>query len=476
MSFFSIKKNGEEVDISLLATKDVPLTPSGHVDVDEIIRRHKILEQAREDGENEEPKSNLTKRVASERHLDDLMNQYSNCMRDNTVSNVKNYDSAFEQAKNEAEVALDEIMLSSVRAQTNSLLEPDDVTVLEQHRKKFTDAQTTFENFRAVNDLTRPPQETSKTAMALRLVILFLFVCAEGVINAAIFGSNLDGGLIAGFATAFGASLANVGAAALGAYFLTRYLMVPGAKHIWGWVGVVVNFVTIFGLSLVIAHYRDALQIDEDNATSLAFQSLLHHTFDMSDIVAWALFGVSILFGLLAVLDVWKFKDPFPGYHEANVTYQDALDEWAAVCDEFREKLANKRDEFIRKFDENLEKAKADASYMERRLKDKESEIVKYHSVADNAVTVLHALIGKYREANRAARTTPPPIYFEEYDDISYPQLDDIACTDPKIQEEQLAKLKAAIQSLRSEARERKADILRRFNEENEKLFNVDEI
>ncbi len=468
MSFFSLKKNSQDNDTFQEPTpdQDIPLTSSGHVDVDEILRQHKIIDRAIADGEAEEPASPLTQRVASERALDDLMNRYVNRSRDNCATSVNNLDTAFAQAKREADAALDKVELACVAVQTHSLLESADATVLDTYRKEFNDAQKTFEAFRARYHLVRPAKETSRVAVWIGYIVLFLFICIEGGINAALFGANLDGGLLAGFLTAFGASALNVGFAALVGYFLTRYLLVPGAKRLIGVVGLLFNTVSILGLSLAIAHYRDALQIDEENATQVAFQSLLADPFSMSDLTAWALFAISLAFGVAAVYDVWHLKDPFPGYHKANQTYKDALYVWTQVCEEFMEKLIERKDDFVATFDENLKKANLDVVHMERRLNDKRAELVKYERVANNAATALRSLIGKYREANRATRTTPPPVYFNSYDDVDYPHLDTIASKDINEQMAELQMVKDHIQALRSQANARKADVLRRFNDE----------
>lgn len=80
----------------------------------------------------------------------------------------------------------------------------------------------------------------------------------------------------------------------------------------------------LFCLSLLIgflvAHYRDALQIPleelspNQTAERIALQTFLENPFGLSDIYSWMLLLLTLVFGILACFDGYRFDDPYPGF------------------------------------------------------------------------------------------------------------------------------------------------------------------
>ncbi len=475
MSFLSIKKNGDKVEVTndTETEKDIPLTPSGHVDVEEIVRRHNVVEMAEKDGENEIPTSDLTERTASERGLDDLMHRYVNRFRDKCVTTVNNIDTAFGQTMLEAKEALHKVKLAAVVTDTNSLLDESDQTRIGHARKVFTKAHNEFEKFKLDNHLVRSADKVPEYAGWIALLLGVIFVVVEGVINASIFSSNLDGGLFAGFMYAAILSAVNIILASSFGYG-ARYSLCPGKVRWLGRLSGLLAIVVVYADALLIAHFREALAIDDENAPKLAIESLANAPYPPLDTWSIVLFVATIFFGIFAIVDVWTYKDSFPGYHEKTLKYQAALKVWTKVCDTYRTRLDEKKDKYLKTFDDNIQKLGLDIVHLERRLNDKQAELTKYQRAQNNAETALRSLVGKYREANRLARTTNPPAYFGHYEDLDYPKLDPISCTDLDEQRAELKQLIDDFEMQRKEALDHKAIIIRRFNDEKNALLTFE--
>lgn len=475
MSFLSIKKNGDKVEVTndTETEKDIPLTPSGHVDVEEIVRRHNVIEMAEKDGENEIPTSDLTERTASERGLDDLMHRYVNRFRDKCVTTVNNIDTAFGQTMIEAKEALYKVKLAAVETDTNSLLDESDQARITHARGVFTGVRNEFEKFKRDNNLVKSAEKVTDNAGAIAFLLGVIFVILEGAINAAIFSSNLDGGLFAGFLYATGLSAVNIIFASIFG-FGARYSLCPGNVRWLGRLSGLLAVASIYGFALLIAHFREALAIDDENAPKLAIESLMNAPYPPVDTFSILLFAVTVIFGGLAIWDVWHYKDKYPGYHEETLKYQAALKAWTKVCDTYRMRLDEKKDEYLKTFDDNIQKLGLDIVHLERRLNDKQAELTKYQRAQNNAQTALRSLVGKYREANRLSRTTNPPAYFGHYEDLDYPELDPISCSDLDEQRAELKRLMDEFEIQRKEALEHKAIIIRRFNDEKNALLTFE--
>lgn len=481
MSFFSIKKNGEEVAISSTPepAKDIPLTPSGHVDVEEIVRQHHIIERAHEDAGNHEPSSELTQRVTSERELDDLMNRYVNRMRDKCSTAVRNIDTAINEHFSSSKHALDEVEEALLVSNTGALLEKSDYTDYVTCKNTYDKAKKSFEDFQTINRRTQPAEETSDKALNNALIWLTVGIVLESVVNCGFFSANLSGGYLEGIAVAFMASAFNIGIAsfiALGSRYILCPIRTRPFSFLFGLVCAIFNIALLLAISFSVAHYREALAIDDENPGRIAMNTIMTNPLGIQEIESIALLVLSIVLGCIAIYKITHYKDPYPGYHEKTHAFYIAHLKWQKENQNFIEHLEHKRDQRILAFNEKLKKVDIDIASIESSINSKSAELTKYNRVAENAATALRSLIGTYRQANRAKRATTAPKYFDSYDDVDYPKLDPIAYKDSEEQAKELSDLKLRYEDIRSKAKARKAEIHSQFEEEKDSLFNSKEL
>ncbi len=318
-----------------------------------------------------------------------------------TASRVAEIDAGISRVRDMVEESL-------VDLRTQARASHDEVFL---RRERAQRCKQEVKDFREENGLKREarPNRTRQP----QVFILVVLIAIEGLLNGSILARGLEGGLIAGWIIALGLAAMNTVAAFLLGWMSHNLVHIKvsrklaGALVLLGWLAWMVS------LNLGVAHYRDALGgPDPDSAGATALAELRSHPLSVRDFQSIMLLALGILFSAVAFYDGFGMDDSYPGY--GAVTRK-----WEEACEEFQEVKKHQLLTLGILKDQRISRVRGEIDYlanMNSRLPD---EIRRQRALAarwehdvERLERAANTMVATYREANRRARSSPPPAHF----------------------------------------------------------------
>lgn len=232
-----------------------------------------------------------------------------------------------------------------------------------------------------------------------------LFV-VESLTNASFLAGGQELGLLGAYTLAFGVSALNLLPAFLLFGPVSRGLaQVESGPKTLAVLSTISYLVFAGGLNLGVAHFREVSGALVENPGAAVVERMAEAPFSLQDAESWLLFGIGLLFSLVAFFDGRKLDDAYPRYGAVDRQHREAAshyaDEVRRVTDDLNEVRQRALDDFRRlvhdsKSQPNEEKTLA----RQRRTAEKN-----YTAYLDQLDAVVRALVAEYRDANHQART-----------------------------------------------------------------------
>lgn len=330
-----------------------------------------------------------------------------------------------------------------------------------------------LQSFKASNAIGREANYPSGIGVGLRWAFLVFLVVIEGLLNSAFFAQGLDTGLIGGASYAMSLAAFNIAVAYSVGRVAVRYAnhrsMLPA---VLGWFSVLFALAAMTTIGLGIAHFRDALTSESASPAAVALATLKTAPFQLNDVMSWALLGISMAFGIGALLDGLFMDDLYPGYGAATRRARQAVGDFEDELDSLREELEDLKDEELKLLDDTVQRSQASLRSCAAAVEDKkvtESRLLMAFRDADNA---LDALLHQFRTENQVYRRgVVRPRYFDqptELKPIRLPDFDTAADSKALLQQQrEVALLLAEVQDIR-------ARIQAAFNQQFDRLKPLD--
>ena len=199
---------------------------------------------------------------------------------------------------------------ASVDFDANKTLHSKQLRRLQADLAARTRELITFKKKHQLDRLAHYPE--SRT---LRYGLLAILITVESVLNGSLIAIGHELGLLGGGAIALGLSLFNVGVGFICGFGTYRYLHYRATlAKIYSVVGVACYLLLIAVLNLAISHYREVSMALQDNPSVEALRSLIDNPLSLKELESWMLFGMGVVFSLIAFFDGIHFDDPYPGY------------------------------------------------------------------------------------------------------------------------------------------------------------------
>jgi len=235
---------------------------------------------------------------------------------------------------------------------------------LSQIKENYTFILTDLNTFKIKHGIPEKQQADYPISHIYYLGIVGILILLEAAMNAVFFSITHLGGVFGALMQAFIIAFVNV----LPAYFMggkvlpyfnhRRYLFKLFATMI---TGLFLAWIVLFNLSVSL--YRDQLDMLED--MKVAQQSVMAKItsmdlFSLHAIDSWILFGVGMVFAIIALVDGYKSDDPYPSFgrrarklkckteHYSNFIrrLKKFYDEY---CDQIRDEIEGIENDFNRK-------------------------------------------------------------------------------------------------------------------------------
>lgn len=286
---------------------------------------------------------------------------------------------------------------------------------LHELRRDLTEHETWQTSFRAENKIKRPAKITTRGETILKWLVILIIVLLELFVNGELLSKGSDLGLIGGIVEALIFAALNVGVALLFSIYVVPYLAHRSffAKLI-GLLGLVAYVACALGINLGLAHYREVAGsiLAGTDAGEQVMHRLRTAPLELTDFKSWLLFCLGCFFSIIAFIDGYNLRDPYPEYAKVSQRLRLA-----------RARYLDKREELI----DYLQEVRVD---IEDTIADARSslgkELAEHNSIISHRQRLLslfeeheeqlekaaNALLGQYREADKATRSTAPPAHF----------------------------------------------------------------
>jgi hypothetical protein len=273
--------------------------------------------------------------------------------------------------------------------------------------------------FKKENELKRSAQYPLSGALTVSLLLLAIII--ESAMNGVFFANGNDLGLIGGISIALGISLLNViPSFFLGKIAYTQIFHINRLRIFFGILGTVFAGVSAFLLNFMVAHYREALIHSPDEASTVAVESLKNSIVGINDAESWLLCILGIVFFVFAFYKGIKSDDIYPGFGRKDRNLRDAETDLSHHLEDVTAELADFTDEFQKKVVDIHEHSvylirKFDAAVAT--IDNQNKLFASYVKHIDGAYSYITRL---YRDANSAARSNNPPVYFNSSEKLKY--------------------------------------------------------
>ncbi|MDP3296580.1 MAG: hypothetical protein Q8N09_03150 [Thermodesulfovibrionia bacterium] len=329
-----------------------------------------------------------------------------------------------------------------------------------------------FNRFKEASKLERDPYYQTGTRLVLSWAILAFLIIAEAAANAVFFQKGIWGGLIQGFIYAAVFAFINVSIASLwGYFFISQINHVSVLRKMFGIFFIILAFIIAIVISLTIAHYRDALGSDPDNAARLALENIRNNAFGLKEVHSWFLFILSLIFATGAGYDTYSMDDKYPGYGKIHKQYVQAKQDYEIEIDDIRTQLENLKKSSLEDLEKASNKSQNDLLQLYEAIQNKSSTKTKLDASFNDAENCKTALLQTFRSINQLHRSTPMPKYFNDDYILTRFTIPDFSSKDD---EQKYAVRHKEIQTLSSQILKIKEDIQATFVNEYKKISPED--
>jgi len=401
-------------------SSDEPLAP---VNKDKILRDFKIVEEAKRAAEKELPPPEAKDLSPTEQKIQDIYQEVVTWYATYTASVLSNKDKQLQQ--DQYDVRNSETAARLVPTEFKNSLEQtiNGYKVQLQHEKEqIFLARKEYKDFQKDNKLSRPCKEISTFRFWSQILLIPIFISLESVLNAKLFSTNMEGGLLDGlyYAALFsGINTLICFLVGRSGWALNFFHVNPFKKFIGLLVFLAVfGFVIFFGL--FVGHYRDALQISLENASAIGWQTFKDNPFGLKDMMSWILCLLTFGIGTLSFFDGLFLQDPYPGYASKTKKFEQARENWENFYSYIVNSMNALQEEYKDKFEVNVKRSQNALASVKAAFLEKENILNKYDNAHKNAQKSIRSIIGQYRYENQLVRNTPAPKYFNEYEIFDY--------------------------------------------------------
>ena len=281
-------------------------------------------------------------------------------------------------------------------------------------RRALAEAEHERTSFKKDHKIDRAPRTQSTAIKILKIMFLCVCVISETVFNGSFLAAGSEQGLIGGVTVAAGFSFLNIGAATLAAFLVKNFRHRSIFRKLIG----IVAFPLYLGfaglINLALGHYRETSQVLFGGAGQEVIRRLTKSPFHLDDIQSWILTGIGISFSIGAFIDASTIGDPYLGYSGVERRLQKKRETYRDARQELIDRLCDVRDDYSSKIGEIVSDLGARKREYDAIISHRTRILHLFEEHQDQVERAANLLLARYRNANRSARSTPPPTHFSD--------------------------------------------------------------
>lgn len=389
------------------------------LDLDKVEKQLNVKKHGSDAGKAEQPSSSATQFDDNERDIIGQLQSHRADIRADHSKRLQALDSTIAAQKSKV---LSELHISDARNRFTALKQE-----LKSGRRGLMNAQENFASAKMTLDVFRQKRNISdvpppEKGIVDKFAILIFFVVVEALANLFFFAEGNEFGVVGGYLIAIAISVFNVFLFYfLGLFFLKFINSISWPLKLVGvvsWVFTLTALPLFHGLIAFyrqgsVAHSANEIKLSSLELTKIAWQNLKSLNFDAIDLTSIGLFVVGVGFGLYAAYKGFKTGHPYPGYDPRYKVYKSHEDKLEQAEGEFRGRYVDAIHDVFKKLKgvvSNQSSVKASL----QKLHSQKIEILRRVDLVDEELSEnCNTLLSRYRAANRLARTSSAPKYFD---------------------------------------------------------------
>jgi hypothetical protein len=282
-------------------------------------------------------------------------------------------------------------------------------------RRRLNESEIERESFRARHRIDRPARLGSLGKVILKIGVLAILFIIEVMINGSFLAKANVGGLLGGAAQAVTFAALNIIASFFWGMVLIR--LVNRGNYFLKLIGLLsclAYAVFAIALNLTLAHLREIPPTINGDVGQEVLHRLLNAPHILTDINSWVFFSVGFIFSLIAMADGLLFFDPYIGYAGLERRWIEASKQFANARSDLIERLRDIREDSTEAMNAAARDLSVRRSEYDFLLQGRGRLAQRFSQHQNQIEQACRALLEIYREANRRARSTPPPGYFSK--------------------------------------------------------------
>ena len=390
-----------------------PEEPDCQLDLDGWAGQLQLDRLGEQAGRHELPASDASEPDDSERKVSALIEQRMSALTDHSNQRLARYNTTIADTDiNSQQQRLLNLSSNSTLRLRNLMAETrQTLGTLKAEKQRYSDYFNAFKQRHQRTVDARYPQ-----SRLLHYSVVAVLLLLESLLNGYFFARGSAFGLLGGVSQSLTVAVLNI----LPAFFIAGLVLTRYSGHVafikrnlarlallgyLGWIGL---------FNLGVAHYRDLLATRPDDALTLTLVNLRTQPLVLADINSWLLLLVGVLFALIAAWDGYRSDDPYPGYGSRQRWYLDLENYYAQECHRLGEQVASVRSEYLDELQQLSAQAHDLYPHLFHLVEQKRALLERHRHCLQDLQAAGDALVHRYRQANRQARSTPAPAFFQQ--------------------------------------------------------------
>ena len=284
---------------------------------------------------------------------------------------------------------------------------------IDDARKSYERAEDDLQNFRKENKIRKEAHYPESNWQSVGFLSVALII--ESGLNGSMLAAGSDGGIIGGVFLALIISIINIGFGFINGWLALRYKNhISRLKNLAGYFFffIILSGTTIF--NLLIAHYREALVNTPDDAGHVAMESFKSGILSINDVQSWLLFGLGMIFMIIAIYKGYHQDDEYPGYGALSKRKNSAKEKVSDLKEDAIEALEELHNDYHEQLEKNCKRAFQVHKTIISNISAFEQQKTLLTSYIEHLQDIYLYVIGLYRDTNSSERSDAAPGYFQK--------------------------------------------------------------
>ena len=391
----------------------LPTETDCEIDLDALAAELDLDRLGRDAGSHNLPPTTASEPDDAERKVQAIIEQRMSALTDATNQRLARFNTAIADTDIDSQQQRllnlnrsSKLKLQSLMTETRQAL-----TALKAEKQRYNDY---FDDFRQRNRRTVDARYPASRLFHYSVVAVILLL--ESVLNGYFFAKGSEFGLLGGVSQSIAVAVLNI----LPAFFIAGLILLRYSLHVSFWKRSLAQLATLAWLAWVllfnlgVAHYRDLLASQPDQALTLTINELFSQPFALADINSWLLLFLGVFFALIAAWDGFRSDDPYPGYGSRQRWYLDLESYHNQECQRLGDQVGELRAGYLDELQQLSAQAHSRYPHLFHLVEQKRALIDRQRHCLADLQGAADALIHRYRQANRLSRSTPAPAFFEQ--------------------------------------------------------------